>query len=84
MIIQDDIPLDERKETLELERNSRGVNWKIKIYATEYNELSDVDGRPTGKKLTRLNEVDIMRLEDLHNEMLRRFGKKKEFEIGEE
>jgi hypothetical protein len=63
----------ENVESIKLSKMSKGYNWEIKIYPIPCNELSDIDGRPTGKKEQRLCETDIDRLQRFDDELRRRF-----------
>lgn len=61
------------KEHIKLEKNSRGFNWEIKLFAIPTPRLDD-SGNKTGEFDSRIESGDIERLERLNLEMQKKFG----------
>jgi hypothetical protein len=59
----------ESNESIKLMKMSKGYQWEIKILPIPVHDLSDVDGRPTGRMISRLGSMDIDRLVGIDKEL---------------
>ena len=65
--------ITEQKESVKLEKNTRGYNWELRIYALPSAEIDD-NGQKTGKKEFRLTDSDLQRLNDLNEQMIKKYN----------